>query len=147
MGTGCGRQNTRLFNAARKLYLRSAIRTLYIKLIIINCLSTRQKDTLLNIPDFGTQLNSFSCLVALSRLISLIKMIFTRRKLLLNSLRTGNLTSSSDPLRRTKEAERKKIFVFLGLHLTYSPALAAFFRGMISQRRMRYRSSSSAALS
>lgn len=47
-----GRQNTRLFNAARKLYLRSVIRTLYIKLIIINCLSIWQKDTLLNMPDF-----------------------------------------------------------------------------------------------
>lgn len=34
MGTG-GRQTTRLFNAARKLYLRSAIRTVYIKLILL----------------------------------------------------------------------------------------------------------------
>lgn len=44
-----GRQNTGLFNAARKLNARSVIGTPYIKLIIINCLSTRQKDTLYHI--------------------------------------------------------------------------------------------------
>lgn len=49
LGVQGGRQNTRLFNAARKLNLRSVIGSLYIKLIIINCLSTRQKDTLYHI--------------------------------------------------------------------------------------------------
>lgn len=63
-------------NAARKLHLRSVIRTLYIKLIIINCLSTGQGASYSICLTFERQLISFSSPVALSRLTSLIKIIF-----------------------------------------------------------------------